>query len=79
MEIYLCYMYVYRFFEKLNLTLIKRNEKVSYSLIDVMTIASAVAVSFCWSTLQKADLYINYKKDSRLYLKKIRNDQNLKI
>lgn len=55
MEIYLCHMFVYRFFEKLSLQHIikSNNEIVNYSLIAVMTIAGAVAMAFCWSILQK--------------------------
>lgn len=53
MEIYLCHMFVYRIFEKLNLIHITENEIVNYSLIAVGTIANAIVVAFCWSILQK--------------------------
>ena len=53
MEIYLCHMFVYRIFEKLNLTKITGNEIVNYSLIAVGTIVGAIAIAFCWSILQK--------------------------
>ena len=53
MEIYLCHMFVYRIFEKLNVIHITGNEIVNYSLIAVGTIAGAIAIAFCWSILQK--------------------------
>ena len=53
MEIYLCHMFAYRAFEKLNLIHITRNEIVNYSLIAVGTIAGAIAIAFCWSALRK--------------------------
>ncbi len=53
MEIYLCHMFVYRIFEKLNLIHITGNEIVNYSLIAVVTIAGAIAAAFCWNILQK--------------------------
>ena len=53
MEIYLCHMFIYRLFEKLNLIHITGNEVLNYSLIAVATIAGAVVVAFCWSILQK--------------------------
>lgn len=53
MEIYLCHMFVYRVFEKLNLIHRTGNEIVNYSLIVVMTVAGAIITAFCWSVLQK--------------------------
>lgn len=53
MEIYLCHMFVYRFFEKLNLLHLTGNEMVNYCLIAVATITGAITVAFCWRKLQK--------------------------
>lgn len=46
-------MFVYRAFERLGLTHITDNKMVNYCLIAVLTIVGAVAVAFCWGTLQK--------------------------
>lgn len=53
MEIYLCHMFVYRIFEKLDVLHMTGNELVNYCLIAIETITGAVAIAFCWSRLQK--------------------------
>ena len=53
MEIYLCHMFVYRIFKKLDVIHMTGNELVNYYLIAVVTIAGAVAIAFCWSILQR--------------------------
>ena len=60
MEIYLCHMFVYRIFEKLNLIHISGNEIVNYSLIAVGTIAGAVVIALCYRKAQQ--LINNLKK-----------------
>lgn len=53
MEIYLCHMFVYRVFEKLNLIHITGNEMVNYSLTVIVTITEAIFAAFCWSKFRK--------------------------
>lgn len=61
-EIYLCHMFVYRIYEKLNLIHMTENEMVNYCLIAVMTIVDAVAAAFCWSHFLKK---MNIEKESQ--------------
>ena len=53
MEVYLCHMVVYRFFEKLELIHVTGNEMTNYCMIALGTIVGAVIVAFCWNRLQK--------------------------
>ncbi len=53
MEIYLCHMFVYRIFEKLNILHMTGNEIVNYCLIAVATLAGAILAAFVWSKLLK--------------------------
>ena len=53
MEIYLCHMFVYRFFEKLHLLHVIENKIMNYCLVSLVTIVGAVIIAFCWSKLQK--------------------------
>lgn len=53
MEIYLCHMFVYRFFEKLNMLHITESEVVNYCLISDATVVGTIFAGFVWNESQK--------------------------